>query len=114
MRDKRKFQKRLNLGRLSAVQTVQSTAAVPYAGRINKANKQQHSNASPACLGIDAYRRKVSEIVETIQHDRRALETNVEESNAKIVSDTDQVVSGLNGGIVYTNKDPAAELRVGD
>ena len=66
------------------------------------------------CLGIDAYRRKVSEIVETIQHDRRALETNVGESNAKVVSDTDQVVSGLNGGIVYTHKDPAAELRVGD
>ena len=66
------------------------------------------------CLGVDAYRRKVSEIVETIQHDRRALETNDEESNAKIVRDTDQVVSGLNGGIVYTNKDPAAELRVGD
>ena len=50
----------------------------------------------------------------TIQHDCTALETNVEESNAKIVRDTNQVVNAPNGGVDYTNKDPAAALRVSD
>ena len=50
--------------------------------------------------------QRVSEIVETIQHDIRTLETNDEESNAKIVSDTDQVVSGLNGVLSTQTKTP--------
>ena len=40
-------------------------------------------------------RSKVNEILATILHDSTVLETNVEESKAKIVSDTDQAVYAL-------------------
>ena len=59
-------------------------------------------------------RRKVNEILATIRHDSTVLETNVGESKAKIVSDTDQAVYALNGGVDFTNKDLAATLRVSD
>merc|ERR1712093_972485 len=39
---------------------------------------------------------------------RARVETNLEESKAKIVSDTDQTVNALNGRIDFTNKDLAA------
>ena len=39
------------------------------------------------------------------------METNLEESKAKIVSDTDQAVNALNGRIDFTNKDLAATLK---
>merc|ERR1712118_610932 len=57
---------------------------------------------------LDARRRKVDEILATIRHDITAVETNLEESKAKIVSDTDQAVNALNGRIDFTNKDLAA------
>merc|ERR1711977_542191 len=50
----------------------------------------------------------VDEILATIRHDITAVETNLEESKAKIVSDTDQGVNALNGRIDFTNKDLAA------
>merc|ERR1712227_698396 len=59
-------------------------------------------------LDVDARRRKVDEILATIRHDITAVETNLEESKAKIVSDTDQAVNALNGRIDFTNKDLAA------
>ena len=40
-------------------------------------------------------RSKVNEILATIRHDSTVQETNVEESMAKIVSDTDQAVYAL-------------------
>ena len=69
---------------------------------------------SSLCFEVDARRRKVDEILAKIRHDSTLLETNVEESNAKIVSDIDQAVCALNGGIDFTNKDLAAALRVSD
>merc|ERR1711975_123756 len=57
---------------------------------------------------MGARRRKVDEILATIRHDITAVETNLEESKAKIVSDTDQAVNALNGRIDFTNKDLAA------
>ncbi|CAE7517593.1 rihB, partial [Symbiodinium pilosum] len=61
-------------------------------------------------LDVDARRRKVDEILATIRHDITAVETNLEESKAKITSDTDQAVNALNGRIDrdFTNKDLAA------
>ena len=50
---------------------------------------------SSLCLEVDVRRSKVNEILVTIRHDRTVLETNVEESKAKIVSDTDQAVYAL-------------------
>merc|ERR1712014_238398 len=50
----------------------------------------------------------VDEILATIRHDITAVETNLEESKAKITSDTDQAVNALNGRIDFTNKDLAA------
>ena len=47
------------------------------------------------CLEVDVRRGKVKEILATIRHDSTVLETNVEESMAKIVSDTDQAVHAL-------------------
>merc|ERR1712194_473899 len=44
----------------------------------------------------------------TIRHDITAVETNLEESKAKITSDTDQAINALNGRIDFTNKDLAA------
>ena len=44
----------------------------------------------------------------TVRHDITAVETNLEESKAKITSDTDQAVNALNGRIDFTNKDLAA------
>merc|ERR1712176_1530428 len=49
-----------------------------------------------------------NEILATIRHDITAVETNLEESKAKITSDTDQAVNALNGRIDFTNKDLAA------
>merc|ERR1712146_765649 len=59
-------------------------------------------------LDVDARRRKVDEILATIRHDITAVETNLEESKAKITTDTDQAVNALNGRIDFTNKDLAA------
>ena len=47
------------------------------------------------CFKVDARHSKVNEILGTIRHDSTVLETNVEESKAKIVSDTDQAVFAL-------------------
>ena len=69
---------------------------------------------SPLCLEVDSRRRKVDDILATIRHESTALETNLEESKVKIVSDTDQVVNSLNGGVDITNKDLAATPRVSD
>ena len=66
------------------------------------------------CLEVDVRRSKVNEILATIRHDSTVLETNVEESKAKIVSDTDQAVYALNGGVDFTNEDLAATLRMSD
>ena len=49
-----------------------------------------------------------------IRRDSTVLETNVEESKAKIVSDTDQAVYALRDGVDFTNKDLAGALRVSD
>merc|ERR1740129_2383029 len=57
---------------------------------------------------VDARRRKVDEILTTIRLDITAVETNLEESKAKITSDTDQAVNALNGRIDSTNKDLVA------
>ena len=56
----------------------------------------------------------MDEILATIRRDSTVLETNVEESKAKIVSDTDQAVYELTGGVDFTNKNLAATLRVSD
>ena len=69
---------------------------------------------SSLCLEVDVRRSKVDEILATIRRESTVLETNVEESKAKIVSDTDQAVYALNGGGDFTNKDLAAALRVSD
>ena len=69
---------------------------------------------SSLCLEVDARRGKVNEILATIGLDSTVLETNLEESKAKIVSDTDQAVYALNGGVDFTNKDLASALRVSD
>ena len=50
---------------------------------------------SSLCLEVDVRRSKMNEILATIRHDSKVLETNVEESKAKIVSDTDQAVNAL-------------------
>ena len=42
---------------------------------------------SSLCLEVDARRIKENQILATIQRDSTVLETNVEESMAKIVSD---------------------------
>ena len=47
------------------------------------------------CLEVDVRRSKVNEILATFRHDCTVLETNVEESKAKILSDTDQAVYAL-------------------
>ena len=47
---------------------------------------------------------QVDEILATVRHDITAVETNLEESKAKITSDTDQAVNALNGRIDFTNK----------
>ena len=41
----------------------------------------------------------MDEILATVRHDITAVETNLEESKAKITSDTDQAVNALNGRI---------------
>ena len=46
----------------------------------------------------------MDEILATVRHDITAVETNLEESKAKITSDTDQAVNALNGRIDFTNK----------
>ena len=61
---------------------------------------------------VDARLRKVDEILAKIRCDCTVLETNVEEYKAKVVSDIDQTVYALNGGVDFTNKDFAAALRV--
>jgi len=55
-------------------------------------------------LDVDARRRKVDEILATILHDITAVETNLEESKAKITSDTDQAVNALNGRIDHKQR----------
>merc|ERR1712025_893668 len=57
---------------------------------------------------VSSLRLDVDAILATIRHDITAVETNLEESKAKIVSDTDQAVNALNGRIDFTNKDLAA------
>merc|ERR1712196_233489 len=75
---------------------------------LDAAIKTVRDMVSSLRLEVDARRRKVDEILATIRHDITAVETDLEESKAKIVSDTDQAVNALNGRIDFTNKDLAA------
>merc|ERR1719399_266104 len=75
---------------------------------LDAAIKTVRDMVSSLRLDVDARRRKGDEILATIRHDITAVETNLEESKAKIVSDTDQAVNALNGRIDFTNKDLAA------
>ena len=50
---------------------------------------------SSLCLKVDVRRSRVNEILTTIRHDSTILETNVEESKAKMVSVPDQTVYAL-------------------
>merc|ERR1712167_290157 len=75
---------------------------------LDAAIKTVRDMVSSLRLDGDARRRKVDEILATIRHDITAVETNLEESKAKITSDTDQAVNALNGRIDFTNKDLAA------
>merc|ERR1711871_32812 len=75
---------------------------------LDAAIKTVRDMVSSLRLDVDARRRKVDEILATIRHDITAVGTNLEESKAKIVSDTDQAVNALNGRIDFTNKDLAA------
>merc|ERR1711869_109678 len=76
---------------------------------LDAAIKTARDMVSSLSLDVDARRRKVDEILATIRHDITAVETNLEESKAKITSDTDQAVNALNGRIDFTNKDLAAK-----
>ena len=60
----------------------------------------------------DARRRKVYEILATIRHDIVAVETDPEESKAKIVSDADQAANAPNGLIDSTTKDTTATQEI--
>ena len=73
--------------------------------------KTVHDIVSPLRLDVDARRRKVDEILATIRQNITAVETNLEESKAKIVSYTDQAVNALNDRIDFINKDLAAHRR---
>lgn len=59
-------------------------------------------------LDVDARRRKVDEILSTMRHDITSVETNLEESKAKLAMDTDHAINALNGRIDFTNKDLSA------
>jgi hypothetical protein len=54
-------------------------------------------------LDVEAWRRNVDVMLATIRHDTTAVETNLEESKAKITSDADQTVNALNGRIDLAN-----------
>mmetsp|Transcript_41267 Transcript_41267/g.81441 ORF Transcript_41267/g.81441 Transcript_41267/m.81441 type:complete len:320 (-) Transcript_41267:70-1029(-) len=58
-------------------------------------------------LDAHARSRQVDEILATCRHDITAVETNLEESRARIKSDTDQAVQAFNGRSDFTNKDLA-------
>jgi chromosome segregation ATPase len=75
---------------------------------LDAAIKTVRDMVSSLRLDVDARRRKVDEIMATIRHDISAVETNLEDSKAKIVTDTDQAVNALNSRIDFTNKDLAA------
>ena len=64
----------------------------------------------PLRLDVDARQRKVDEVLATIRHDITVLETNLEESKAKITSDTDPAVHAdqLYQDVVHAS---VAELR---
>eukprot|EP00913_Durusdinium_trenchii_P032459 g30389.t1 len=83
---------------------------------LDAAIKTARDMVSSLRLDVDARRRKVDEILATVRHDITAVETNLEESKAKITSDTDQAVNALNGRIDFTNKEgiwPQAFEKIG-
>merc|ERR1712025_841224 len=57
---------------------------------LDAAIKTVRDMVSSLRLDVDVRRRKVDEILATIRHDITAVETNLEESKAKITCDTDQ------------------------
>ena len=61
-------------------------------GDLDAAIKPVRDMVSSLHLNVDTRQREVDEVLTTIQHDITVLETNLEESNAKIASDTDQAV----------------------
>jgi len=75
---------------------------------LDSAIKTVRDMVSSVRLDVDARRRKVDEVLMTIRHDLTAIETNLEESKAKLTSDVDQVVNSLNGRIDFTNQDLGA------
>ena len=56
---------------------------------LDAAVKTVRDMVSSLRLDVDARRRKVDEILSTMRHDMTALETNLEESKAKLALDTD-------------------------
>eukprot|EP00931_Biecheleriopsis_adriatica_P040455 TRINITY_DN2318_c0_g2_i1.p1 TRINITY_DN2318_c0_g2~~TRINITY_DN2318_c0_g2_i1.p1 ORF type:complete len:669 (-),score=189.78 TRINITY_DN2318_c0_g2_i1:39-2045(-) len=75
---------------------------------LDAAIKTVRDMVSSVRLDVDARRRKVDEVLMTIRHDITAVETNLEESKAKMMNDTDLAVNALNGRIDFTNKDLGA------
>ncbi|CAJ1409346.1 unnamed protein product [Effrenium voratum] len=75
---------------------------------LDAAVKTVRDMVSSLRLDVDARRRKVDEILATIRHDITSVETNLEESKAKLASDTDHAINALNGRIDFTNKDLSA------
>ena len=65
-------------------------------------------------LEVDARRNKLDEILATVRHEITVSETNVKESKAKIVIDTDHTVNAPSGHGDFTNKDLAATPSVSD
>ena len=59
-------------------------------GDLGAAIKPVRDMVSSLHLNVDTRQREVDEVLTTIRHDITVLETNLEESNAKIASDTDQ------------------------
>ena len=79
-------------------------------GDLDAASKPVRDMVSSLHLSVDARQLEVDEVLTAIRHDITVLETNLEESNAKIASDTDQTVYAdqLCQDIVHA---PFAELR---
>ena len=57
---------------------------------LDAAIKPVRDMVSSLHLNVDTRQREVDEVLTTIQHDITVLETNLEESNAKIASARDQ------------------------
>jgi len=75
---------------------------------LDAAIKTVRDMVSSLRLDVDARRRKVDEILSTMRHDITSVETNLEESKAKLAMDTDHAINALNGRIDFTNKDLSA------